>query len=271
MAALLAAPAAGAAPGTPAAGMYTTPLIPGDVSPVAGEPVLDQNWTGYVATGSWSGASFPQVYADFSVPSVNCATTPNGSVSHWIGLDGAGYNLTASNSLEAEGVTAQCVNGTASYYAWWETYPQAQTDAATVQPGDAINADIMYTAGAPDPYALNLSDVTSGQGFSVKKACAAATCLNSSAEVITAAPSDQASTQAGDVEPLADYGQENFVRIGLEDHSQQFGGFTASYWVTHEVAGPNMGGLVINGQSGVLYGGAAFFNAWPPLVEPASR
>src|SRR5581483_8004458 len=77
--------------------LYTAPPVPGP-SPggctgVSGssECFLDDgNWAGYLAVGSWSGASFINVQASFSVPSLNCAKTAAGYAGQGVGLGGYG-------------------------------------------------------------------------------------------------------------------------------------------------------------------------------------
>ncbi len=63
------------------------------------------NWSGYAVTGS----SFTQAKASWTVPTVNCSTTPNTYSSFWVGLDGMdlqhgranrhGFGLQRQNSL----------------------------------------------------------------------------------------------------------------------------------------------------------------------------
>jgi hypothetical protein len=251
-----------------AATVYTTPLT--DPSATTGSQIENSNWNGYLATGNSAAASFTQVDADFNVPSVNCAVTANGYVSHWAGLDGAGYDLAASTTLEAVGVTALCSNGTASYYAWWETYPDPQVNAMSVSPGDAIDADVHYmpSSDPETPYYLDVTDLTTGQGFTKTEACAATACPNSSAEVVTSAPADAASTEAADLLTLADYGQVNYVHTGIEDDATQFGGFSSSDWTSHLMYTPAEAAWLLEGATGTLYGGGAFFNLYPTALEP---
>src|SRR5258708_24896260 len=58
---------------------------------------FSSNWSGYVATGTWSGAQFRYVQATFTVPSLNCAAVAGtaaapATVAAWVGLARAGYN-----------------------------------------------------------------------------------------------------------------------------------------------------------------------------------
>jgi hypothetical protein len=230
-------------------------------------PVGSSNWAGYVATGSWNGAGFRYVQATFNVPSVNCASSTAGNASYpdtfddWVGLDGVGYNFTASSSVEQTGIYGQCVNGSPSYAAWWETYPDAETPISlTVSAGDAITASVTWDSTrtvAQGQYDIVLDDVTTGQTFSQYEACAAASCLNSSAEVITEAPAIGSATL-----PLADYGISNFENIAVTDRSNQKASFVSSNWVNTAVEQLNSTGTAVVSEPGPLFGGQAFSTYW---------
>ena len=101
-----------------------------------------------------------------------------------MGIDGY-----SSGTVEQDGTLAECYEGTASYYTWWEMYPSndIQTVGDTVKPGDKIAASVIRTG---TKYALKLTDsTTAGNNFSKTETCAAATCVDSSAEWIAEAPS----------------------------------------------------------------------------------
>lgn len=223
------------------------------------------NWSGYYAVGSWSGASFINAQASFSVPSASCRQTSAGYADHWAGLGGEGDGATSGTGLESAGVAEQCANGTASYQAFWETYPQPQTDVFTVSPGDAITAAVSYdiTSDAHQgQYHFALTDVTTGQSFSLWEPCAASSCLNSSAEVVSSAPSGADDGQPASILPMADYGMANFEGASMTDHSNQSGGFISSAWPTFDQAfqaSDQTGGLA---TAGTLYGGQAYSNTW---------
>jgi hypothetical protein len=262
-----AAPAEAASPA-----LYTAPPVPGPSPGGCGslsgstECFLDDgNWAGYLAVGSWSGASFINVQASFSVPSLNCATTAAGYAGQGVGLGGYGFGASNGTGVESAGVTAQCVSGSPSYQARWETYPQPETDAFTVNPGDAIAAQVSFdiTADAhQNQYHFTLTDTTTGQGFSVWQPCAASACLNSSAEVMSSASSGANDGKGASILPLADYGAGNFEGASLTDHSNQSGGFISSAWPTiYELTQISAGGTML-ATSGSLYGGQAFSDAW---------
>jgi hypothetical protein len=226
------------------------------------------NWSGYVATGSWSGAQFRYVQATFTVPSLNCAAAPGttsapATVGDWVGLDGVGYNFGPSNTVEQDGIVGQCVNGTAQYAAWWENYPNAPTyPNITISAGDAIEADVYYNparTAAEGPYNFTLTDVTTGQGFNTPwESCGASSCLNSSAEVITEAPTDGTTSS---VLPLADYGISNYENIAMTDKAGQRAGITSSAWKSTEVVQENSSGSILS-TPGPLFGGEAFSTFW---------
>jgi hypothetical protein len=230
-------------------------------------PQGSSNWAGYVATGSWNGAGFRYVQATFNVPSVNCTSSTAGNASYpdtfddWVGLDGVGYNFGASSSVEQTGIYGQCNSGTPSYGAWWETYPNAENPISfTISAGDAITASVYWDAtrtAAQGQYNIVLTDVTTGQTFNQYEACAAASCANSSAEVITEAPSIGTATL-----PLADYGIANYENIAVTDRSGQRASFVSSNWVNTAVEQLNSAGTAVVSEPGPLFGGQAFSTYW---------
>lgn len=225
------------------------------------------NWAGYVSTGSWNGAGFRYVQATFNVPSVNCSNSTAGNANYpdtfddWVGLDGVGYNFGASTSVEQIGIYGQCTSGTPSYGAWWETYPNPETPIGfTVSAGDAITANVFWDSTrtvAQGQYLLALTDVTTGQTFSQYEACAAATCANSSAEVITEAPAVGTATL-----PLADYGISNYENVAVTDRSGQRASFSTPNWVNTEVEQLDSTGSTVVSAPGPLFGGQAFSSYW---------
>ena len=85
----------------------------------ARSPVQSPDWGGY-AVAADSGKHVRFVSSDFTIPSVNCANSPDGSVvEHWAGLDG--FN---DNTSEQVGVLAECNSGTPSYLAFYDMVPE---------------------------------------------------------------------------------------------------------------------------------------------------
>ena len=119
------------------------------------------NWSGYVAQGS----NYTSVTATWSVPYLLCAPGETSFVSEWVGLDGYG-----SATVEQDGVIAACVDGQASYSAWYEIFgdPSLNGGAAStwprnVAPGDVITATVSVANGQ---WTMQVADVPSGVGAS---------------------------------------------------------------------------------------------------------
>ena len=125
-----------------------------------------RNWSGYVATGSYtevagtfgvaSGVGPPQKQ---TCQGASCPSTVE--VAQFVGLDGV--NSTAANGTAAieAGVTVT-QNGSAS--AWWQVAPGPQVPMAmTVNPGDKITVTI-FEAGT-NLWAITLDDDSTGEDF----------------------------------------------------------------------------------------------------------
>jgi hypothetical protein len=189
------------------------PQAPPPPSPAVPYPVsatTSDNWSGYVAatdpTNGQPGA-VSDVKASWTVPSVNCASTPNAAVGVWVGIDGV-----FSPTVEQTGTASNCLAGQASYYAWLEIYPSAaRTSALPIQPGDAISAEVQYLGS--QTFRITLNDNTSGQGFSVQRFSRGS---RDSAEWVVEAPA------IGDqIVPLA-----NFGTVGLTGAMATINGVT---------------------------------------------
>lgn len=151
------APATAAARAHPSA-RVAGPMVP-DSTPVhpqaeANATVTSKTWFGYAA---YSG-TYTSVESTWVQPSVDCSAG-GGELSTWVGLDGA-----TSSTVEQTGTEAYCPlgGGTASYSAWWETYPSniMQTYSDTVEPGDTLTAKLTFEGD--DEYDLYLTDKTQG-------------------------------------------------------------------------------------------------------------
>jgi hypothetical protein len=182
------------------------------------------NWSGYIALPKNKAAkSFKYIQTDFTVPAVDCDASPDSFSYHWVGLDGD-----TDGTVEQDGIAADCPGGTTpQYFAWWETYPDGINSVFSVNPGDAIEAEVYYDAGE---YYLFVWDETTGNYFDNEEACASgSTCYNSSAEVITEgyyANSYYAGT--------SDFVEVNYSNIEIEDQANKTGGLVNSNWNTDE-------------------------------------
>lgn len=134
------------------------------------------NWAGYAATGS-SGA-FTSVSADWTQPTAHCGSGTD-YADFWVGLDGY-----TSDSVEQAGTELDCSSGAASYYAWYELYPNPPVYLSnTIKPGDAVAATVSY-AGS-NQFTITIADTTRGWSQTATKTETGA--ARSSAEIITQA------------------------------------------------------------------------------------
>jgi len=192
----------------------------------ANASVQSTNWAGYAS--HQPKVSFRQVTATFFVPYLNCAVSPGGTTptasSAWVGIDGF-----TSGTVEQDGIEADCNGGTASYSAWYEVFPAAAvTSSITIRPGHSVTATVAYTP-TTRTFRMTVTDHNNGQHFSVTKVCGPATCVRSSAEVISEAPSEVTGTTVTQL-PLADYGAESFTSIAITSTAGFTGGITSSRW-----------------------------------------
>jgi hypothetical protein len=156
-------------------------VAPGTHRTIKGLTDIDSfNWSGYADTGA---TTYSKVAASWSEPRVTC-TSEDRIAAFWVGIDGY-----TSNSVEQDGTLAQCFEGTAYYYTWWEMYPtnDIQIAGTTVAPGDKITSSVTRSGST---YTLRVTDATtSGNNISTTRTCAVSGgCANSSAEWIGEAP-----------------------------------------------------------------------------------
>jgi hypothetical protein len=138
------------------------------------------NWAGY-ADVSTVAQHFTKVSGNWKVPAITC-TAEDRVTSEWVGLDGA-----TTSTVEQDGTSAQCFEGVAIYYSWYELFPANTVEVGTtVAAGDAISASVTRSG---DSYTLKLTDSThTANSFSHTATCALATCLDESAEWIAERP-----------------------------------------------------------------------------------
>jgi hypothetical protein len=138
------------------------------------------NWAGY-ADVSATDQEFTKASGAWKVPAVTC-TSEDRVTSEWVGLDGA-----TDTTVEQDGTSAQCFEGTAIYYSWYELYPAGTVEVGTtVAAGDSISASVTRSGTS---YTLKLTDSThTANSFSHTATCALATCKDLSAEWIAERP-----------------------------------------------------------------------------------
>jgi hypothetical protein len=156
--------------------------VPGHVRHVRGLTKVEYfNWSGY-ADDNTSGKTYSTVTGSWTEPAITCTNEDQIAV-FWVGIDGF-----TSSTVEQDGTLAQCFEGTAFYYTWWEMYPtnNIQVVGTTVAPGDKIAGSVVKSGTS---YTLKVTDSThTANSFTTKQTCAAATCVDTSAEWIAEAP-----------------------------------------------------------------------------------
>jgi hypothetical protein len=152
------------------------------------------NWSGYGDTNT-GGLVYSKVAGSWTQPAVTC-TQEDEWVVTWVGIDGL-----TNSTVEQDGTLAQCFEGKAHYYTWWEMYPtnDIQVVGSTVKPGDKITGSVVRTGTS---YALKVTDATTtANSFSTTQTCTVSGgCANSSAEWIAEAPTGPTGQY-----PLADF------------------------------------------------------------------
>src|SRR5580704_9531878 len=119
------------------------------------------NWSGYAATG----ANFTAVTGTWKIPASTCAKGPGSQAEYaafWIGLDGW-----TSSSVEQTGTDSDCSNGTPSYYAWYEFYPEPSYYAGrltNLSPGDIMTSSVTYST-AKAQFTAVITDVTKNLSY----------------------------------------------------------------------------------------------------------
>ena len=138
------------------------------------------NWAGYADTKT--SGKYTKVTGSWTQPTGSCGSAQS-FAAFWVGIDGF-----ASNTVEQDGTLIQCRGGTATYFSWWEMFPHAlHTVSTAVRPGDHITSSVTRSGTS---YTLKVTDSTHpAASFSTSHTCAAATCVDSSAEWIAEAPS----------------------------------------------------------------------------------
>jgi peptidase A4-like protein len=210
-------------------------------------------WSGY-AVAADSGKHVKSITSNFTIPSLNCANSPDGSVmEHWAGLDGLN-----DNTSEQVGVVASCNGGTPSYAAFYDMVPEPGVAFDGVNPGDAVKVSVTFTGSG---YNLVLTDITTG-GVVVNttQSCPpGSTCGNRSAEVIT---EDPGGGVAGGFD-LADFGMVNDTGAAVTAVGGNHGSLAAlaGFWTSAKITMVDPANSPMAVPS-ALFGGKAFNTTW---------
>ena len=125
---------------------------------------ISPNWSGYVVPSS--SALLTDVSGQWTVPTLNCAVTPNASGSIWVGIGGVERPTGGSSgTLLQTGVNIECVNGSPQYAGWFEEYPSIPNFSKDfagfpVSAGDSIEASVFQTSTGS--WTTRLDDLTTG-------------------------------------------------------------------------------------------------------------
>jgi hypothetical protein len=171
-----------------------------------GTQSVSANWSGYtLQDANAAGLQFTSVTGTWRVPAMTCESGSNASAAFWVGLGGSSDSATG---LEQTGTGADCSNGTARYYAWYEILPAASVEVPLkVKPGDQITTSVNVTGTS---VLFQIKNRTRKKSFT--RALPVDAPDLSSAEWIAEAPSACNSAGRCTVLPLANFGTVNFTR-----------------------------------------------------------
>jgi Peptidase A4 family len=135
-----------------------------DVYPATAQP--SSNWAGYVQR---STKRLTFVSARWTIPEMHCASG-NGGLAAWIGVDGRAElnsEFRPGNNLFQAGSESECSQGQQYDFMWWEWNPvNLSNDVLTVNPGDAVMAEVFYqTINSQTGWWWYVDDVTTGQSL----------------------------------------------------------------------------------------------------------
>lgn len=213
--------------------------------PFQSHPLQSHTQFATVKSNNWSGFAvyndhFRYVRATYSIPSLNCATSPDGSFdSEWVGLDGY-----TDRTVEQIGTFAECSGGTPSYYVFYEMYPSPSVTLTGVSPGDSITVSVFYSSSA-SKWTLKLTDNTTQAVTSESLSCPSGSkCWNASAEIISEVPNGGPPAAS-----LADYGIVGFTQIGITDTAGRGDNIFSPYWKNDKIFEVDSSGAAMQAPS----------------------
>ncbi len=210
------------------------------------------NWSGYVVETSLTSpqkGAVTDVKGTWILPSVHHWIMPYAASCVWIGIDG-------NSSIEQVGTDSDYCQGTPTYYAWYEMYPNNAVMAnLKISPGDKISAEVKYLG--QDNFRLMINDTTTGKSFSTTQKAPAA--QESSAEWIVEAPS-----YSWRILSLANFGTVTFTnaQATLNGHT---GTISDAAWKYDAVTMTTSSGTVKAQESTLSSSGTSFSVIWHNL------
>lgn len=207
------------------------------------------NWSGYASMTNLQNpqpGSVSDVQGHWIVPTLTCDQNTTYS-SAWVGIDGY-----SNSTVEQTGTEHDCINGSSSYYAWYEMYPKmSHRIPLTIHQGDEMFGEVHYAGG--NNFVLTLRDVTTNLTYSTTQKAHA---NRQSAEWIVEAPS------GGGVLPLADFGtlDLNSSQATINGHT---GPVSDLAWQNDAITMTDSTGTIIKAQpSSLTNGGYNFSVVW---------
>lgn len=226
-------------------------------------------------TSNWSGYVLPTTTldtlasAEWTVPRLNCAHTPNGSSSTWVGIGGVTWSDgSSSGSLLQTGTEDDCVNGMQEDSGWFEIVPMTPNHEETftnfpVSPGNIIQATEGYVNGQWGTLLDNLSTGLTGfffvgQGWGVAETATNSVISNqgdatgtsySGAYSVEWIEEDVTSADSGSLFALPNYGSVTFFNLKTSILS----GWSLSANDANEIVGSN--GAVLSAPGAVINDG----------------
>jgi Peptidase A4 family/Bacterial Ig-like domain (group 3) len=180
---------------------HSDPAFGPGISGLSADTYTTSNWSGYVDYGP-SGVTYSQVSADWTIPTVQASSTHEESAT-WVGIDG----FDGSTVIQTGTWQTADSSGT-TYWAWYELYPAYAVEIPiTVKPGDQMAGSV--TQGPSGMWTLSLTDLTTGQSGVETQAYSG---VQGSAEWVEEAP-----TEGGTEQTLADYGTATFTNMSVTD------------------------------------------------------
>ena len=214
----------------------------------APKQVQSTNWSGYADYSATT--KFSKVSGSWTEPKGTGCTATTSLAAFWVGIDGF-----KSGTVEQDGTLIECFQSKLHYFSWWELYPtnSIQVVGQTVKPGDKISASVVKSG---TKYALKLTDSTTpANSFSKTATCAAATCVDSSAEWIAEAPSNSSG-----VLPLTNFGSWSLSKGAVTGGTKSG---TISSFPDYEITMVNSSGSATKAKPGPLNSaGNAFKVTW---------
>lgn len=163
--------------------------------------ITSPHWSGYVVMSNLilRDKEVTTVTGSWTVPSVE-PTESDVYLSIWVGIGGFG-----ETSLIQTGTTLQNVNGSLSYYAWYELLPNnaVKIQNFTVSPGDIITASVRLINPNNNTWNIEIRNLTGGSGYSRNFIYSSS---RLSAEWIVEAP-----LLSGELTTLANFGSVEFT------------------------------------------------------------